>query len=905
MNAPDQADATARARAALARFVADGDPDDLRTAADIVEGLPPQSPGRARLAADVVTAVVRLASPFSHVLLDRLTALLDIAAADQPAGKQWAATRPGALALATLYDTILGRIDPGAALDQLSTIEPGEDDDGRVAGVIGAARQVIERISAVAAGDFAQRDAVAGLRQMRSRFGGNPTIDALIEANEAVDAALTWTGPHASVQVAAQRVRAAMRLVPQDSDLHRHMRSVADMVEAVRHDDVDAQWAPSGDAALDNQRVLASVQAALAQLSQDAPVSAEKIDEVTGRIRSVLAGMAEDHSLRPFVLLHLGLAVQQRYKVLGNRADLAELAGILDTVRRHDLVPTGDDQRLAASMQAFVSYEHGDGDTARRQLLERLRGYSWSVLQQADTVSATKAASGAASEAMQFAARCLHDDAVSDAVAALDAGRGLVLLAATELHRVATRLDALGRSDLADGWRAATGAGTQGRVPLELRKAVVATLSAASPAGPVDPPTIAEIRTSLSTLDADALVYLVPGGTDRPGVAVVVPVAGEPYWTSLPHLDGGGEALERFVRATAHRSAAEARGTGPPAGNGRDLPADPHRAFPAGLDRVCEWAWRAAVGPVLDLVARSTPAPSGRVRRLVMIPMGDLARVPWHAARRPGDGAYAIQECALSYEVSARAFCESARRPGVRVSSLGFVLGDPDTTDPSTGLAAASALPAARAEAFAVREAFYRAATYAGRRPDGTTGAGGAGGRDAVRAWLTAQLPSSGAMLHLACHGITRSAAEHDSSCLVLAGGERLPAEQLVGLIAQRRAPIGLVVLAACRSGVSTRGYDEAYSLGTAFVAAGVRTVLSTQWSIPDDSTSLLMFMFHHYLRHEGHRPWDALRRAQLWMLDPDRQVPVTMPRQLRSRFETVADLGDPTVWAAFIHMGQ
>ena len=90
----------------------------------------------------------------------------------------------------------------------------------------------------------------------------------------------------------------------------------------------------------------------------------------------------------------------------------------------------------------------------------------------------------------------------------------------------------------------------------------------------------------------------------------------------------------------------------------------------------------------------------------------------------------------------------------------------------------------------------------------------------------------------------------------------------------------------------------------TTFVAAGVRTVLSTQWSIPDQATSLLMFMFHHYLRAE-HRPaWDALRRAQTWMLDLDREPPASMPAPLREQLHTTRP-EDVLEWAGFVHLGQ
>ena len=130
-------------------------------------------------------------------------------------------------------------------------------------------------------------------------------------------------------------------------------------------------------------------------------------------------------------------------------------------------------------------------------------------------------------------------------------------------------------------------------------------------------------------------------------------------------------------------------------------------------------------------------------------------------------------------------------------------------------------------------------------------------------------------MLHLACHGFVETEPGPPTAYLVLAG--RRAADRGGAERADGRAPgraIGLVVLAACHTGVAMSGYDEAYSLGTAFLAAGVRSVLSTQWSVPDEATSVLMFMFHHYLMVDGLPAWEALRQAQLWMLDEQRLIP-------------------------------
>jgi hypothetical protein len=63
------------------------------------------------------------------------------------------------------------------------------------------------------------------------------------------------------------------------------------------------------------------------------------------------------------------------------------------------------------------------------------------------------------------------------------------------------------------------------------------------------------------------------------------------------------------------------------------------------------------------------------------------------------------------------------------------------------------------------------------------------------------------------------------------------------------------------------------------------------------------MFMFHHFLATAGVPVWEALHRAQLWMLDPAREVPDTMPARLRRFFD--GDLTDITAWAGVLHGGR
>ncbi|WFE62972.1 CHAT domain-containing protein [Micromonospora sp. WMMD714] len=657
-----------------------------------------------------------------------------------------------------------------------------------------------------------------------------------------------------------------------------------------------------------------------------------RIDEAVGYQRQALAAAtaaapistAVSWSGRPDYLLSL-LALAEtlalQWTVAGRHDSLVEAEQLLVEARE---LAVGPENMLWAQINERLSSARallGAHSGAHQAGLDGLRRHAWKVLLQSDPAAATAAARGATSDATRVARRLLAAGRPAEAIQALDAGRALVLFAATELHDVPTRLDARGRADLAERWLLATASGEPEAVPVELRREALAALStpadpeAVGAAGPLDPPTLPEIRAALAALDADALVYLVPATSRDTGYAVIAPAQGPPASMELPGLTLDDRSdLDSYLYALSNRDAArfpvgplpaesaEARGVSDPAGEGLPREVELQQVesrFADTLDTLCGWAWQAAIGPLLEQYFAHRPAAgSGRPPRVVLVPMGSLARVPWQAARRP-DGTYAVQLAEFSQAASARFLCASAVRTRVPLAPVGLVVGDPDT-----GRVGAE-LTAARVEAYAVHQAFYRGGRYLGRRPDGQPSRSGAGTAAQIRDWLTSTRPGAGAMLHLACHGVVQVAGDETSSYLLLAGRERLTTEELIAVLAEvPQRVLGLVVLAACRTGVSSRGYDEAYSLGTAFLAGGARSVLSTQWSIPDQATSVLMFMFHHFLA-TGRRPArDALRRAQLWMLDPQRQPPEGMPPQLR-RHLAQTDPAEIVAWAGFVHWGQ
>lgn len=115
-------------------------------------------------------------------------------------------------------------------------------------------------------------------------------------------------------------------------------------------------------------------------------------------------------------------------------------------------------------------------------------------------------------------------------------------------------------------------------------------------------------------------------------------------------------------------------------------------------------------------------------------------------------------------------------------------------------------------------------------------------GNEATADALLARIASVD-ILHFAGH------AAHDwhdaSRSGLLCADRHLPVAEL--RVVTERAPLDLVVLSACDSGLSdaTRLPDEFIGLPAAFFALGAQTVVASMWSIPDEATCLLMAEFY------------------------------------------------------------
>ncbi len=518
---------------------------------------------------------------------------------------------------------------------------------------------------------------------------------------------------------------------------------------------------------------------------------------------------------------------------------------------------------------------------SRELRLRALRGQAWMVLLQSGTAHALGRAHKAAADAVELARWCHADLALDDLVSALDAGRGLVLQAAIATRGVTEQLTAAGAADLAAEWTAAGGDDTvalPATVDLglhsDLRGRVLRALTAAG-AEIAEPVSVDAIRAALRARAADALVYLVPADPAGPGLAVVVPTLAPVEVIELPALDATEAAtLARSTTGTAGRELL------PPG-----APIAP--AVPAAPATLMDWAWRVAGVELASLADRLRPAAERRPR-LVLVPFGPLALVPWHAAR-PDDpaGLGLLERAVVSYIPSAYLLGQAVARVPV-ADGASLIVGNP-TGD----------LPEAGAEAQALVKAFHPEAVYLGcsAAVDGPAPSGSGTAPEVVAVLSSGARPL--ALLHLACHAQAHPTEPWRSSLQLADRG--VDVNELLGVSHSRRLDVDTVFLAGCSTNVAGAAHDEAFSLATAFLAAGARTAYGSMWTVPDEHTSRLMFMVHHYRTHEGCDPDEALHRAQHWAADPDRMPPPTMPAALARGAVAAVDV---LSWAAFQHVG-
>ncbi|MBG6134523.1 CHAT domain-containing protein [Longispora fulva] len=284
--------------------------------------------------------------------------------------------------------------------------------------------------------------------------------------------------------------------------------------------------------------------------------------------------------------------------------------------------------------------------------------------------------------------------------------------------------------------------------------------------------------------------------------------------------------------------------------------------------------WKLVCLPVLTALGYTEiPRPDANWPRLWWCATGPLTLVPLHAGgdhhAAPSQGRTVMDRVISSYTPSLHALLKAraaAEGPARTKQMLAVTL--PNTPGQLP-------LPSVKVERELLSDLFGTQLTLL-NGPDAT--------REAVLSEL-GNHPS----VHFACHG-SQSLTHPSSSHLILHDADL----SIVDIASRQGTGLELAYLSACVTAVGgVQLIDEAMSLATAFQMAGYRQVISTLWSIGDNSAAeVAAHVYRTFLASNGASPRSAaaaLHSAVRALRDIDRQEGRCVPSR----------------WAPFIHLGH
>ncbi len=300
---------------------------------------------------------------------------------------------------------------------------------------------------------------------------------------------------------------------------------------------------------------------------------------------------------------------------------------------------------------------------------------------------------------------------------------------------------------------------------------------------------------------------------------------------------------------------------------------------PGGLlvtDRAQRAPWRELHRLLVAPIARALPTRPGS--RLTIVPHGPLFGLSF-AGLIDSAGRHLVEQYDVHYVPAAALLVE----PPVHGAPAGTALlvGDPGALPGEPGIDPLPALPWARREVTAVRRGFGAGATLLSD--------------DAVTEARVREAARGRRVLHFATHGIVRNDESAASYLALRPGGGhdgRLTADEVYGM----DLDADLVVLSACRSALGPIGGDGVIGFTRAFLTAGARSVVATQWDVSDRASYELMREFYAR-RRAGASTSRALRGAQLAVLASLRKGLLTQDGQPLP--------AAPQLWAGFVLVGE
>ncbi|BAY23162.1 tetratricopeptide domain protein [Calothrix sp. NIES-2100] len=155
------------------------------------------------------------------------------------------------------------------------------------------------------------------------------------------------------------------------------------------------------------------------------------------------------------------------------------------------------------------------------------------------------------------------------------------------------------------------------------------------------------------------------------------------------------------------------------------------------------------------------------------------------------------------------------------------------------------------------------------------------------------QLKSNFPVVHLATHGLFSSNPQRNF--IITGDGKSISIGELSKLLKESGTNIELLVLSACETATG----DERAVLGLAGMAvrSGAHSTLASLWPVGDTSTALFMGQFYQNLKKPGNKQIEALRTAQLSLLESLKSNPP---------FPELKNLPPhPYYWAPYVLVGN
>jgi CHAT domain-containing protein len=376
-------------------------------------------------------------------------------------------------------------------------------------------------------------------------------------------------------------------------------------------------------------------------------------------------------------------------------------------------------------------------------------------------------------------------------------------------------------------------------------------------------PTFADVQAAAT--DHPPLVYLVTTPADSLAL-VVTPNTVESLWLDIFNETQLIELLNKNWVAAY-----------------RQFQSNPKGWYDA-IDYVTHQLWESLMAPLVAHLQQH------QIQQAILIPTGYLSALPLHAAwtedpSTPTGRRYALDDIHFTYAPNAKSLT-AAQAIDQRTGADSILAIDNPRED----------LPNSSREVTAATDTFPQPIVLKHKQAT-------------VEAVKTA-LPQA-TIAHFSCHG-TANLTDPLNSGLAMSDG-LLTLKDIFALNLAEHGGIRLAVLSACETGLSgIENADEAISLPTGLLQAGVAGVVASLWSVSELSTMVLLSRFYTLWQNQHMSPATALRCAQQWLRDasptdivdhcrtfiPDLDSHKELKRSLKY------DYSHPYHWSAFSYTG-